>query len=168
MSLKYYLLILSFFLCGISFAQTFDTSKENLKLNIPVSDNRMAARDLHQVLSAGLSSEFNIHPQSLFEINTYIIVGDSKMIEGMETYTYIDVDLEFQLKNAATKELRKWSYEGKGKGSNINDAVSNAIKKFQTTDKGLKAMSSEIASYMDNEFVNHCDEFIKQADTDSS
>ena len=163
MSLKYFALFICFLLCNVSSSQTFDPSKSNLKINVPASDNRSAARDLHQVLNTGLKKDFNVHAQSLFSVSPYVTIGDSKLIEGMETYTYTEVEIEFIIGNKINKETKKWNYKGRGKGRNSYSAVSDAMKKFRSDKKGLKEFSKVIAEYIDKELNGNCSAFLAEA-----
>ncbi len=163
MSLKYFPLIYCLLLCNISISQEYDLHKYNLKINTPSCDNRMAVRDLHQALNAGLKKNFNIHPNSIFALNSYIEIGDSKTLEGMETYIYSDVEINFDVENIVTKEILKFNYRGKGKGRNQQGSISNAIKNFKSAKNGLKELSQQAIEYMENQLNNNCNAFIDKA-----
>ena len=87
--------------------------KNNLKINAPACENRSAAKELHRIMSTDLKKDFNVHAESVFVINSFITIGDSKAIEALETYAYTDIDIEFDFENAVTHEIKKWAYKGK-------------------------------------------------------
>jgi hypothetical protein len=165
MKIKISLLFTLCFLSVISFSQEESDVffKHNLMVKNVESENRYASRNLYNSLRKRLAKKFIIHPQSYFFLESHVEVGESKKIEAMESYTYTDLTITFQFGNTVNNNYKQWVYEGKGKGSNENDAVNKGVSAFFKSPDGLKVLKAELDAYIQSELGENCMAFIEKA-----
>lgn len=152
------------FFPAIIFSQSFDLSKNNLRIKTPESKNAQAAKDLHRTLNNGLKKSFNVHNQSVFTIYSTISINADRKMEGVQVLEVADVTVDFQIDNSITNEIKEWTYKGQGKGETESKAIANAFKLFQSSDSGLKEWGDSIGVYIKDEINSRCLTYIRKAE----
>lgn len=145
-----------------SFAQEKPMEKEMAVYvkSVNISKNASAGKIYQDCLNKILGDQYLLSKNALIWLEPFTGLSETKVIEGMDTYTFVTMETGFVLKNSLLNEEITWSTNIKGKGENESSAIANSMKSICSDKKIKSEIEQFINDYITQLSFSKCDQTI--------
>lgn len=154
----------------VLFVQGQDSENFAISIQRAKSDfGSRTASTFQKYCSELFADDFEQSKSSIIKLHPRIKSTGGSLIEGMESVTSSETELQLILQNIITKEKVEWKWPFAISGSNINKVVLDTLIQLTQEDTKLgKSMLEFVQSYIDKEFGNNCQAYLDSASTKAS
>lgn len=141
------------------------TSEFPISIQTARSDfGNRSARVLQKYCKDVFSDKFGTAKSPLIKLSPRIKTLNGSMIEGMETVTSSEVELQLLVSNVLTKEKVSWKWPFKVSGEQVNKIVLDSITMFFEADTKVgQSMKDFVDDYISSEFGKNCAKYLEEA-----
>ena len=156
--MKYYLTTLFLVCLTLGYSQNTKPliTVENIELD---TDNKYASRTLVSKVGSMLKKEYKVAPDAFFTLSGLVSIGDSKTINGMDTYTIAETTVHYTI-SASGKKAAKTSIVTKCKATSERELRSKIGTSLARDAKHREALLKFVSEYVAEQF-NSCSDVSK-------